>query len=283
MPPKSSTEITRLAGVTVVPLRTPTLPPATHTNAILVGHEVLWVVDPASPHEADRDHLLEVLDQEESAGRRVEGIVLTHHHRDHVGAARWLRDRFGWAIVAHPVTRDLLDGVITVDRVVDEGDILSGSERTDDQWHVLHTPGHASGHIVLWEPVRGAMIGGDMVAEVGTIIVEPPDGHMATYIAQLGRLAALEPNWLVPAHGAVIDEPVAHLRRYISHRLGREARIAAALEEGPGALQTLTVRSYPDVPTFLHPLAERSCLAHLIKLEEEGRAVCEDGVWAMCP
>jgi ribonuclease/clavin/mitogillin len=276
----SPPEITRMSGVTVVPLRTPTLPPATHTNAILVGHEALWIVDPASPHDSDREHLLEVLDQEASKGRLVTGIVLTHHHRDHVGAAAWLSEARGWPIVAHPLTRDLLKGVLSVDRVVHEGDVLAGSGRSDDQWQVLHTPGHASGHIVLWEPVRRGLIGGDMVAAVGTIIVEPPDGHMATYIEQLERLAALAPNWLVPAHGDVIRAPVEHLRHYVSHRLGRERRVVAALEQGPGELRVLAVRSYPDVPPALHPLAERSCLAHLIKLQEEGRAVSEHGTWS---
>ena len=272
-----------MPGVTVVPMRTPTLPPATHTNAILVGFETLWIVDPASPHGDERTHLLEVLDQQAALGRQPAGIVLTHHHRDHVGAARWLRDAIGAPILAHRRTEELLDGVLTVDRALDEGERLSGSKRPDDQWQVLHTPGHASGHIVLWEPVRRGMIGGDMVAAIGTIIVEPPDGHMATYITQLERLASLAPAWLVPAHGAIITEPVAHLQHYISHRLGRETRVVEALEQGPGELSDVTVRSYPDVPTYLHPLAERSCLAHLIKLEEEGRAVCADGAWTKRP
>ncbi|MDP6947027.1 MAG: MBL fold metallo-hydrolase, partial [Myxococcota bacterium] len=66
---------------------------------------------------------------------------------------------------------------------------------------------------------------------------------------------------------------------YVSHRLGRESRVMDALSQGPAPLSELTVRSYPDVPSALHPLAERSCLAHLIKLEEEHRAGAEDGVW----
>ena len=101
-----------------------------------------------------------------------------------------------------------------------------------------------------------------------------------THASDHERLAALAPAWLVPAHGAVIDEPVAHLEHYVAHRLGREARVVAALAQGPGALPAVTVLSYPDVPTVLHPLAERSCLAHLIKLEEEDRARELDGVWS---
>ena len=92
---------------------------------------------------------------------------------------------------------------------------------------------------------------------------------MATYVAQLERLAQLEPVWLVPAHGPVIETPVAHLRGYVRHRLAREAKVVEALAQGPASLSTVTVRSYPDVPASLHTLAECSCLAHLQKLEEE--------------
>ena len=150
-----------------------------------------------------------------------------------------------------------------------------------DQWQVLHTPGHASGHIVLWQAERRVVVGGDMVAAVGTIIIEPPDGHMATYIAQLERLAMLKPDWWVPAHGPIITDPVGHLEHYVSHRLGREARVVDALGEGAAPLSEVTVRSYPDVPAVLHPLAERSCLAHLIKLSEDGRAEETDGRWGL--
>ncbi len=149
----------------------------------------------------------------------------------------------------------------------------------DDQWQVLHTPGHASDHLVLWEPVRRLMVAGDMVASEGTIVVVPPDGHMATYVSQLERLADLEPARLIPAHGRVIDAPVALLRHYIDHRLEREARVAAALGPAPRTLMDVTRHAYPDVPAAVHPLASYSALAHLLKLEEEGRAAQGAAGW----
>ncbi len=268
-------------GVVVLPLKTPTLPPATHTNTVLLGRRRLWVVDPATPWTAPRAVLLEALAACRSDGRVPHAILLTHHHDDHVGAAAWLRDELGLPIVAHPQTAELLSGRLAVDRVVVEGDVVSGSESRDDQWQVLHTPGHASGHVTLWQPERRGLVAGDMVAATGTIIVVPPDGHMATYIAQLRRLAALAPRWLVPAHGDTIDEPVAHLGHYVSHRLEREGLVVAALAAGRADLAELTRRSYPELPPAFLPLAQRSCEAHLIKLVEERRAQPgPDGSWA---
>ena len=260
-------------GLTVLPLATPTLPPATATNTAFVGREDVWVVDPATPWDAPRAELLAAVRGLAGEGRSPRGIVLTHHHIDHVGGAAWLRAQTGLPILAHAVTARLLGGALSVDRELAEGDVLAGSGACDDQWHVLHTPGHAPGHICLWEPSRRWLVAGDMVATVGTILIAPPDGHMATYLAQLARLAELAPERIFPAHGDVITDPVGRLRFYIAHRHEREARVLAALDPREARdLATLTEKSYPDVPRALHRLAAGSALAHLLKLEEDGRA-----------
>lgn len=270
-----------LDGVTVLPLRTPTLPPATTTNTVLVGRRDVWIVDPATPWPDTRDALATALDALPDAGRRAAGVVLTHHHADHVGAAAWLAERFALPVCAHPRTAALLEGRVSVDRPLDEGDVLLGSDAPDDAWRVLFTPGHAPGHLSLWEPRRRVLVVGDMVASVGTILIAPPDGHMATYLASLARLADLEPCWVIPAHGAVLggDEPaegqgeaVARLRFTAAHRLEREGRVRAALDDVPRPLAELTARSYPDVPPALHGLASGSARAHLDKLVEDGLA-----------
>ena len=267
-------------GLTVLALPTPTLPPATTTNTSFVGRHDAWVVDPATPWDTPRAQLLAAARAVTSAGRTLRGIVLTHHHPDHVGAAAWLRDQVGLPILAHPLTADLLGDRLRVDRHLEEGDVLVGSEARDDRWHVLHTPGHAPGHVCLWEPVRRLLVAGDMVAAVGTIVIAPPDGHMTTYLTQLARLAGLAPARIVPAHGEVIDDPAERLRFYIAHRHEREDRVVAALDASPQDLPTLTAKSYPDVPRALHGLAAGSALAHLVRLEEGGHARrLPDGRW----
>jgi glyoxylase-like metal-dependent hydrolase (beta-lactamase superfamily II) len=261
-----------LPGLEVLALRTPTLPPATHTNTCLLGRASVWVVDPATPHAAERERLRARLAERAAGGGRLAGIVLTHHHPDHIGAAAWLRDHSRAPIYAHAGTAALLAGRLEIDLLLAEGDVLAGSDAEDDAWHVLHTPGHASGHLVLWQPIHRALVAGDMVAATGTVVIEPPDGHMATYIAQLQRLAALAPALCVPAHGEIIADPAPHFEHYVRHRLAREATVVAALAEGAADLPTLTARSYPEVPRALLALASGSAWAHLIKLQEEGRA-----------
>jgi len=56
-------------GVLLAPLRTPTKPPATHTNAYLVGDQKLYLIDPATPHSSEQEKLWELLDEEMSPCR----------------------------------------------------------------------------------------------------------------------------------------------------------------------------------------------------------------------
>jgi len=251
----------------VLPLKTPTLPPATTTNTIIVSG---WVVDPATPYPEPRATLLAAVRE---AGAR--GIVLTHHHRDHMGAAAWLAAETGLPIAAHPRTAELLAGQVTVDVPLHDGDELPGAAA----WTVLHTPGHASGHIVLWSAVTRELIAGDMVASVGTIVIDPPDGHMATYLAQLERLRALDAALVVPSHGAPITNAHQVFSFYLAHRAERREKVFAAVTDLPQSLREVTQAAYRDVAPALLPLAERSALAHLIELSELGRIRAEDGTW----
>ncbi len=251
-----------------VAVRTPTLPPATHTNVYVCGEAELAVIDPASPYAEEQvalDAFLLGL-----SGQRVSMIVLSHHHVDHVSGANHLAARLSVPIWAHPETKARLEGRVKIDHELDEGNRISLGAHTLD---VLHTPGHAPGHICFADRTSGTLIVGDMVASVGTIIVEPEDGgDMRAYLQSLERLRQQKARCLLPAHGDPIDDPDAHLSFYIAHRLEREARVLAALALNPQSLDELVAPVYPDVASALYPLAKRSLFAHLIKLVGDERA-----------
>jgi len=257
-------------GIRVLALRTPTLPPAAHTNTYLVGPErgPQLVVDPGSPY-ADQQAILDrVLADDAAEGRPLDMVLLTHHHGDHVGGAAAVAARWHVPIAAHARTAARLAGRIAVDRELADGEVVRGVT-------CVHTPGHADGHLCFEVAGAGATLAGDMVAGLGTILIDPSEGDMADYLASLGALLARPAATLCPAHGPAIRDGHGKLREYIAHRVMREDRVVAALAArgtAGGTLDELVPEVYADTPRALWPLAARSLRAHLDKLAREGRA-----------
>ncbi len=255
-------------GIVMVPVRTPTLPPATHTNCYIVGGDEVVVIDPASPYEEEQAVLDEVI---ERRGFRIREIWLTHLHRDHVSGANHLKERWNAPITAHPITKRDLDGFIAVDRTFEEGESLKLDGRPGWSLRVFHTPGHARGHVCVFEEKHGSLITGDLMAGVGTIVIDPPEGHMATYVDSLRRMQALPVRTLFPAHGPAMANAKGKIQEYLDHRVMREQRILEAWQKGIRSTPAIVTEVYTDVPPAMHGLAERSVAAHLEKLREEAR------------
>ena len=266
-------------GVRVVPLRTPTLPPATHTNCVVLGLDRVVLVDPASPYEDEQDELFAWLEAERS---EVVAVWLTHHHADHIGGAEAIRTRFGVPILAHPATIARLEGTLRVDAPIFDGDHASDLHDLDLGVEVLarHTPGHARGHLAFRVEEPAVWVVGDLVAGQGTIVIDPPEGDMADYLHTLARLVEEGVGAVVPAHGPAILEGERLLLDTIAHRQRREEQLARALEaRGTRGARPIDLVPgvYPEVPAVFHPLAARQVLAHFRKFEAEGRVLRPDG------
>lgn len=260
------------AGVVMFPLPTPTLPPASRTNTYLLGTADAVLVDPGCPHEKELERLLSSLTAARRLlGRRVTAIWLTHHHPDHVGGVGWLRRRLGCPVLCHPLTAErLAERGLDVDGTLADGQLVRLGGEPPFDLRVVHTPGHARGHLAFFEQSRGLLIGGDVVAGYGTIVIDPPEGDMTDYLASLERLAGLEPRFLFPAHGPVLDDAAGKLRADLRHRLWREERVLAAWRDGLRQPAEMIDPVYPDLSPVARPLAERQIIAHLERLERQG-------------
>lgn len=267
--------------IDVLAVRTPTLPPATHTNTFLVGTGEAVLIEPATPYRDEQDVMVEWVESARARGVELIAILATHHHPDHVGGATALCDRLRLPLWGHAMTAQRLSGVVKLDRLIEDGERIELEGPTKTALTAIHTPGHAPGHLCFTDEASGIMIAGDMVASVGTIIVEPTDGDMILYLESLRRMASLKPHGLLPAHGDIIGDPQAILSFYIAHRLMREGKVMAAIEaHGAAARPTdLVAHAYADTPEALWPLALRSIAAHLIKLEREGRVTSDGDQW----
>ena len=264
-------------GIVLHPMKTRPLPPATHTNAYLVGDRELALIDPGSDDPEELARLFDLVELLGTDDRHVKLVLLTHHHADHVAGVEMVRQRYGVKVAAHAETARH----VRVDFTLADGDIVPlAPGRADWTLRALHTPGHARGHLCFFHPRTGSLFTGDHVAGAGTVIVDPPEGDMAEYLRSLERLLRESPTTLFPAHGSPQGAAERRIRSLISHRLKREAKVVAALAAGPATVGKLVERAYDDTPRDLWPYAERSLLAHLLKLQAEGRARHEGEVWA---
>lgn len=249
----------------VLPLRTPTLLPATDTNFVMIESEgEALLIEPATPYDDERQRMRAFIADHERKGTRVLAVALTHHHIDHVGAAAWLREALDVPLLAHPMTKERLEGSVAIDRTIEGGETLRVGALSIE---VIHTPGHAPGHVCFLDRSSRTLVAGDMVAGAGTILVEKTDGDMGLYLESLAHMQTLDAAQLIPAHGGMLGPEV--LPRYIAHRRAREAKILDALRVlGSATIDMLVPVAYSDAPPSVWPMAALSTEAHLLDLEK---------------
>ncbi|MFA9565513.1 MAG: MBL fold metallo-hydrolase [Acidimicrobiales bacterium] len=238
------------------------------TNTYLVGIDEIVVIDPGPADDAHLDTIAAC------GGDRIRWIALTHTHEDHSPGAAGLVERTGAEVVGFGSTDDL-----AVDTPFGDGDTLEG---TEFRIEAIHTPGHASDHLCWLLPNERILFSGDHLMEGSTVVIAPPDGHMATYLDSLRKVRELRLRSIAPGHGHLIRQPRPYIDSYLDHRAQREEKVADTLARiGPATIAELVAEAYDDVPTEKHWIAEKSMWAQLIKLVEEGRAVGDDpeGTW----
>jgi endoribonuclease LACTB2 len=197
-------------------------------------------------------------------------VVVTHAHADHVAGAPAIAGRWADASFSKFPWTDRDERYPVPWRPLADGDVVPAG---DDELVVVHTPGHAPDHIALWHAETRTLFSADLVTQGTTVVIlASTSGRLVDYLASLERVIALEPARLLPAHGDPIDDPLPLLRKYLAHRAEREAQVVAGLRAGARTIDALVTAIYRGLSAALVPMARESVLAHLIKLEEEGRA-----------
>ncbi|HEY7310024.1 MAG TPA: MBL fold metallo-hydrolase [Gemmataceae bacterium] len=275
-------------AVQMVPLFAQGLPPSTHTNAYLVGADPAYLFDPGATDPIEQGRLFALLDGRLTEGMRLRGVVLTHHHSDHIGAANACAQRYHVPILAHPLTAQALRGRVEVTRHLNDGDQLDLGPAPDGngRWHLqaIHTPGHAPGHLCFHESRYRLLFVGDMISTLSSVLIPPPpDGDLAVYLDSLRRLQTFPARLLLPAHGSPSARPAFVLEQALAHRQEREEQLLQALETSPRTVTELVMDLYRGLPAPLIRFAEMQVRAGLHKLQREGRASAAGDSWRRNP
>ena len=230
-----------------------------------------WLIDEADgftvldPGPDDPAHVADIL---RATGGRVARILLSHTHRDHLGAVAALKEATGAPVAGF---RASADPNFVPDIPLDDGDAIAGMV-------ALHTPGHAADHLCFIRP-GGVLFSADHVMSWSSSVVSPPGGSMAAYFASLRRLLARDDDLYLPGHGPPLPNPHPFVAEMLTHRTAREQAIAGALGRDPVGTHELVDALYSQVHPTLRRAAERNVIAHLLKLEGEGKAAREGERW----
>jgi len=257
----------------------------TGTGTYIIGKGNVAVIDPGPRND---DHLQALMTAIE--GETVTHILVTHTHNDHSPLAKELKATTGAKTYAYgPHGSGQPDDAAKVeeggdaefypDVLVKDGDVIKGKGWTME---AVFTPGHTSNHICFALAEEKALFTGDHVMGWSTSVIVPPDGNMKAYFDSLQKLLARDDQIFWPTHGPAITDPKPFVEAFVHHRQARELQIQACLTEGMTRIPEMVETMYRDVDPRLHPAAARSVHAHLIHMEETGRAKANgDGEWQL--
>ena len=274
-PPRALTQVSPMLRRLVAPNASPFTFNGTCTY--IVGQGRVAIVDPGPDDDLHLSALLAAVD-----GERVETILITHTHRDHVGGLKNLRSATGARVVGAAPFVAQGDGSTGLDSAHDRDYspdlVLGDGERWQGAGYTMEavaTPGHCSNHLCFALLEENALFSGDHVMGWSTSVVAPPDGSMRAYMDSLDKLRRRAETIYWPGHGGPVVEPQRYLRALIHHRRQREASILNALGGGPQTIPALVAKVYVGLNPSLTHAAGLSTLAHLEDLSARGRVVGE--------
>ncbi len=259
-----------ISGVEIFFVASNTIPPAQFTNALVIGDSGTppILIDPSPKNHKELTKLIYSLKH-----KIPQKIILTHHHQDHHEFVPELARQLDLPVAMSFNTKSRLLA-LNVDYFKDistefikEGDVVA-------QWlgknvRVYETPGHDDGQIGLAPDSMEWFLVGDLIQEVGTVVIKEPEGDMTQYMSSLQRVMDLNPDFIIPSHGIILGG-TEKLKQTWEHRLERENQVLKLIKEGRSINEILGI-IYQDVDPSLHPLASQNIRQHMKKLSHEGK------------
>ena len=191
---------------------------------LLRGRTKNVLIDAGLPQTTE--HLEACLQTLGLSTKNIDLLILTHEHIDHAGGAPYFSGRTLLAahrLVANKVIAQdefvLMNkafgvdlGDFCIDLQLEHGNIINLGNH---ELQVIHTPGHTSGGICLYEPTQRLLFSGDMVFAGGNMGGVFGSGNISDYIASLKVLRNLQIDEILPGHGKVSKAPHADLDQAI--------------------------------------------------------------------
>ncbi|MFV0389888.1 MAG: MBL fold metallo-hydrolase [Pyrinomonadaceae bacterium] len=268
------------AHIKCVPLLTKTLPPATHTNCFIVGEKKFVVIDAASKDTGEQEKLARIVDKLVVNGGSCKAIIVSHLHLDHIGGEAALQEHFynkhgqKVPILTHKQTVESLGSSFKADGFLadDEKIELCSFSGNPFQLTILHTPGHARGHLCFYDQSNGFLLSSDNVLSFGTVVISPPEGNMRDYLQSLKRMRALDNlRFMCGSHGTAIYDSRGKIDEYLAHRMQREEQVRTLLEKGIDDVDEITRTIYKNLNKALFPLAQKTVFAHIEKIRLDSK------------
>ena len=236
------------------------------TNTYLVGEgpkRILLDTGEGKPQWFET--LQKVLSDE---GATLDTVLVTHWHPDHIGGVKDVK-----TLSPPPKIYKNQDNASDEEMLnISDGQKFSVEGAT---LRAFHSPGHTTDHMAMVLEEEDALFTGDNILGHGTAVFE----DLPAYIDSLKKMSTAVSGRGYPGHGAIIENVQAKAAEYIAHRAQREREVINVVREaGKDGLTLMEMVKiiYKDVPENLHIPASRGVLQILWKLQEEGKAECED-------
>ena len=295
------------------------LPYAVHSKGEVMLVDNGWNTDPA--HEALEDGL----NQHDLSIKDVTQLVLTHVHPDHFGLTGRVKEESGCQVIMHSREAAFIDSrYIHPDELIGQmkefmhhhgvptetsGDMARGSMGMIDKvapsspdltleggehikvgdfdFEVIWTPGHAPGHVCLYEPNRKILLTGDHILPTITPNVgkhtQSAENPLGDYMRSLEKVENLDVEYVLPAHEFDIKELKKRVMEIRAHHEERLEEMMRCVGEGGATAYDVASRvvwttgRLADFEPWMQRAAVSETLAHLEYMEELGQVRSEQG------